>query len=147
MTELQLKTWCEHLNRSLKVAVNVVDSMKAWNGHPNSKFEICYLEFQIRIWNSKYIFGIQIPIWNSNTVFRIPNMLFGILNTYLEFEICYSVFQIRIWNSKYPIRNSKYSIQNSKYAIRNSKYAFGILNVRPVRKYNAPPSTVLDRSC
>ena len=67
----------------------------------NSKYEICYLEFQIRIRNSKYVFGIP--------------------NTYLEFQIPYSEFQIRIWNSKYPIRNSKYvfGIPNSIFHILN----------------------------
>ena len=35
-------------------------TMKVWNRHPNSKFEICY-------WNSKYIY-------------RIPNMYLDISN-------------------------------------------------------------------
>ena len=40
----------------------------------NSKYEICYLEFQICIRNSKYVFGIP------NTLFGIPNTVFGIPN-------------------------------------------------------------------
>ena len=51
------------------------------------EFRIAYLEFQIRVWNSEYVFGIpntylefQIRIWNSEYVFGIPNSMFHILN-------------------------------------------------------------------
>ena len=94
----------------------------AWNRHPNSKYEIYYLEFQIRIRNSKYIFGIP------NTVFGIPNTLFRIPNTYLEFQIPYSEFQIRIWNSIYVFRipNTVFGISNRVFGILNR--VFGIPN-------------------
>ena len=48
---------------------------------PPSKFKICYLEFQIRIWNSEYLFGIQNRVFGiPNSVFGIPNNIFQILN-------------------------------------------------------------------
>ena len=81
---------------------------KACNCHPNSKYEICYLEFQICIQNSKYVFGIP--------------------NTYSEFQIPYSEFQIRIGYSKYPIRNSKYVflILRTLFGISNTHLEFQI---------------------
>ena len=130
-------------------------STKAWNRHPNSKYEICYLEFHIRIQNSKYMFGIpnmysefqiqylefhirysefQIRIWNSiyairnsKYIFGIPNTLFGIPNTYLEFQIRYSEFQIRIWNSLFGIPNTY-----SEFQIHT---LFGIPNMTQIHIY------------
>ena len=109
----------------------VPKTTKAWNRHPNSKFKIwnilfgipnMYSKFQIRIRNSKYVFGIP------NTVFGIPNTLFRIPNTYLEFQIPYSEFQIRIWNSIYIFRipNTVFGIPNTLFGIRNTYLEFQI---------------------
>ena len=111
-----IKCWCNvqryllsksYSFQKIKIFLNL--STKVWNHHPKSKFEIYYLEFQICIWNSKYMLRILNSLFGiPNTLFRIPNTIrntyFGILksifrtlNNYLEFQILFFISSNSHW--------------------------------------------------